>query len=221
MSYGIKNIIKSGQKFNRLTVIKEVPGETNRKVLCQCDCGNKSTSSYTNIKNGHTKSCGCLGRENAANRQYKHGLARTKFYDVYSKIKSRCENKNDKDYKNYGGRGIRCFWKSFKEFKDDMYNDYLKHKKNNTGTNTRIDRIDNDGNYCKENCKWSTHKEQARNRRGNHLLTYKGKIQTLTEWAEEVKLPRHTLNNRIVKYGWSIKRALTLPNKFYAKNKTP
>ncbi len=219
-----KNIIINGERFNRLTIIKETEpkiyknGKKGRMVLCVCDCGNKKEIIYGDVKKGHTKSCGCFAKEVNLTNSLKHGLAKTRFYDIYYKMKSRCQNKNNKDYPDYGGRGIKFLWKSFDEFKDSMYTDYLKHKKANRGTNTRIDRIDNNKNYCKENCRWATHREQARNRRSNHLLTYKGKTMTLTEWAEKVGLPRYTLNNRIIKYNWSIKDALTLPNKIQEKN---
>lgn len=208
-----------GEQNNRLTLLMEgisytsPKGVVNRRFVFRCLCGKNTLCTYNDFKKGHTKSCGCYSRELAAKRQYKHGLAGTLFYDVYSAMIARCNNKSNKDYFNWGGRGIECSWKDFQSFKNDMHGSYLRHIKKYNLTNTRLDRIDNNGNYCKENCKWSTHKEQARNRRNNHLLTFNNKTQTLTEWAEELGINRGTLNNRINRYNWSIKDALTKKTK--------
>lgn len=211
-----RNTIITGKKFSRLTVLKEVEqvvyGKSkHRMVFCKCDCGNNTITPYSDIKNGHTQSCGCLARENFAKRQYIHGLSRSNFENVFQRIKSRCNKKNNKDYNLYGGRGIKCLWKSFLEFRDDMYESYLIHKKTHVGTNTRIERINNNGNYSKENCKWATHIEQARNRRSTHFLTYKGKTLTCTEWARKLGGEDHLVLSRINNYGWSIKKSVTTP----------
>ena len=215
-------IVKKSQKFNRLTILKEIKPKIylygkriveKRYFNCLCSCGKKTNTSLEQMKSNKTKSCGCWSRDNARLRHLTHGLSSTKFYDVFTKIKSRCVNKNNNDYYLYGGRGIKCLWKNFEEFKKDMYKQYLIHKSKNHGTNTRIDRINNNGNYEKENCKWSTHKEQARNRRGNHLITFKKETKTLTEWSEELKINRWAITNRILIYGWSIKKAFTTPIK--------
>lgn len=93
-----------------------------------------------------------------------HGLSYTKFYRTWLGINRRCNYKKDVSYKHYGARGIKCLWGSFKEFKDDMYESFLEHDKKYGGRNTSIERIDVNGNYCKENCTWATMSEQQLNK---------------------------------------------------------
>jgi hypothetical protein len=99
---------------------------------------------------------------------YKDGTLkeRNRFYRVFSNIKIRCRNKKFVHYKYYGGRGIKCLWKSFNEFKSDMFNSYVDSFIK-LGNKIQIDRIDNDGDYCKENCRWVTAKENSLNKRNN------------------------------------------------------
>src|SRR3990167_4739861 len=110
------------------------------------------------------------------NQNYKHGLHGSSFYNVWRSMLKRCNNKNHKSYKRYGGRGIKILWSSFEDFAQDMYQDYQKHCEEFGSRNTSIDRIDNNNNYYKKNCKWATWKEQAKNRDNkntiNNLGTY-------------------------------------------------
>ena len=155
----------TGQTFGRLTVVefshKGKHGHSCWK--CQCSCGNIIVVQYGNIKKGTTKSCGCLKKEFLT----KHGMAKTRFYKSWKSMKIRCLNKNREYYKYYGGRGITVCeeWLDFNNFKNDMYESYLGHVKDFGEKQTTLDRIDNNGNYCKENCKWSTYKEQIANQR--------------------------------------------------------
>jgi len=144
---------------------------------------------------------------------YKHGMCKTKFYGIWRGILSRCNDKNCDKYKHYGGRGIKCLWKSFEEFRDDMYDSYLKHFKKYSSRNTTIDRVDNNGDYCRRNCKWTNRKAQANNRRSNCFISYKNEIKTLAEWAEILPFEYHTLKARLNKYGWSVEEAFTIPAK--------
>lgn len=114
----------------------------------------------------------------------------------------RCNNPKDKEYHNYGGRGIQCLWKKFEEFKNDMYDSYLKHLEKYGKENTTLDRINNDGNYCKENCRWATIKEQNRNKRTNVFLTYQNKTMTITDWSKYLRISLSTIRGRI-RRGWT------------------
>jgi hypothetical protein len=132
-----------------------------------------------------------------------HGMYHTRFYRVWCNILQRCEDENSGEYKRYGGRGIKCLWNSFEEFKNDMFSTYKD--------GLSIDRINNNGNYSKENCKWSTPQEQANNRRTNHYLEYNGKKLSIADWARELGFTYDTIKLRIKK-GWSIEDTfLTAP----------
>ena len=135
----------------------------------------------------------------------KHGMRYTKFYEAWRGIRQRCNNKNNRNYHHYGGRGIKVckHWDDFISFKNDMYKDFLKHIKKYGEKATTIDRIDNNGHYCKKNCRWATMKQQSNNTRTNRYITYKYKTQTLTMWSEELNINYNKLYKRL-KRGWSI-----------------
>ena len=162
-----------GQKFNRLTVIDEAPSKRKPSGSiaiywkCRCECGNEKIIEAANLKNNHSISCGCYKKEkistiNGLSKQYKM------LYKIYYAMKRRCYNNKYISYANYGGRGIKVcdrWLESFENFLEDMKDTYQE--------GLSIDRINNDGNYEPSNCKWSTAKEQARNRRDNKLTLEK------------------------------------------------
>lgn len=143
----------------------------------------------------------------------KHSDARRgrmyRLYRIWMELKSRCNNKNRECYKNYGGRGISVEWKDYQSFKIDMEDLYKLHVETYGETNTTIDRIDNDGNYCKENCQWATRKEQVNNSRRVKMITYKDKTLNLSEWSKELEINLQTLANRLNTYSWSVEKAFT------------
>lgn len=153
----------TGKRFGRLTVLKRVfPPNTKNKAywLCQCDCGKTTVCTSKSLRGGHTKSCGCLQREDAKNRATVHGFSGEPLYYVHNMMKQRCFNHNNKNFKDYGGRGIRVCkeWLEYTEFRKwAMENGYKP--------GLSIERINNDGNYCPENCTWITIAEQQKNRR--------------------------------------------------------
>lgn len=110
-------------------------------------------------------------------------LGNTRFYYIFNNLQRRCNSPKNNRYHAYGKRGIKCLWKNFKEFMRDMYADYLDHCKKFGENNTQIDRIDNNGNYCKSNCKWSTKKEQATNKRNTIIIKKNDKQISLREWS--------------------------------------
>ena len=190
-------IIKKGQKFNRLTAIKfvEMRGKSRQYWLFKCDCGNKKIISVGNVKSGQIKSCGCLRK--------KHGMTKTRTYISWQGMKGRCFNKNREKYKDYGARGITVCdrWLGKNGF-ENFYTDMGERPEGKT-----LDRIDNNGNYCPENCRWSSPKEQANNQRSNILITYKGKTKNMKQWSEELGIKYDIIGMRIRK-GWDIKKAL-------------
>lgn len=197
----------TGQKFGRLIVAKRMDNDKhkNSRWLCRCKCGKNKVVLGCNLKNGRTKSCGCLFKEG---NNKKHGHSTTikisKIYRAWDHMVSRCTNPNNIGYHNYGDRGIRVCerWMKFENFLEDMGEPPTQEHS--------IDRINNDGNYCKENCRWATNKQQSRNTSRNHLITHKEKTQCLIEWAEEFNIHKNTLSYRLRK-GWPIEKALITP----------
>ena len=201
-----KMIDLSGERFGKLSVLSYHSttsyGATAWK--CKCDCGKEVIALSNNLRKGSTKSCGCAQHKGVIR---KHGQCGTRLYSIWCGMKRRCNGINTHAYADYGGRGISVCaeWvDSFETFKkwaaENGYTDALS-----------IDRIDNDGNYSPENCKWATRKTQCRNRRSSTRVSYGGKNLTLPEWEEETGIKSETMRNRINNLGWSVEKALTTP----------
>jgi hypothetical protein len=196
----------AGQRFGRLLVIDRAPSRPPRAGAvwrCRCICGGtKDVFSHDLIvgaKRGQDISCGCSKRT--------HGRTDTNEYFVWTGMLARCLNPSNKSYFRYGGRGIAVCarWReSFENFFADMGE---RPSQRHT-----LDRIDNDGPYSPENCRWATHSEQARNRRSTRRLTHQGTTQSVTDWSEQVGIQAGTILARLRK-GWAVDRALTAPHR--------
>ena len=162
---------------------------------CKCDCGNLTPVSRNNLTSGHTLSCGCLQQRMRRHGEYHkiHGQTGTRLHRIWKDMKTRCTNPNAINYDNYGGRGISVC----EEWRKDSYAFREWAVANGYCDDLTLDRIDVNGNYCPENCRWVTRKEQNNNRRDNRKLTFNGRTQSIPEWAEELGLSYGGLYDRL------------------------
>jgi len=174
----------TGQRFGKLVAIRPV-GKQATKVVWEflCDCGRTVQYMSWLPRTGQVVSCGCW-------RKRRGGLATTRSYQIWVKMVKRCNKANDKDYPNYGGRGIRVCesWLVFENFYADM---------GEAPEGTTLDRINNNDGYSKENCQWATSKVQHRNKRTNQYISFQGETMTISDWAEKLNLQYSTLWRRL------------------------
>lgn len=175
--------------------------------LCKCDCGNEKVVAVDKLHSGNTKSCGCLQREVHRKCRMTHGKSDTKLYLVWREMITRTENQNAERYGIYGGRGISICGEWHNDFQ--LFYDWAIQNGYKEGLT--IDRIDVNGNYEPDNCRWITPYEQSRNLRKNVRITYSGKTMILKDWAKEIGIDYHTLWQRIRKSGWTVEEAFETP----------
>lgn len=216
-----KAIDLTGQRFGRLTVISRVENKNNKATWrCLCDCGNEATVRSDSLRNGDTRSCGCLHNESleeVRNKSVlKHGGARhngntEKLYFTWLNMKKRCENKNDPDYSNYGLRGISVCkeWHDYATFREWAYRHGYNPESNSLLMT--LDRIDVNGNYEPRNCRLTDYKTQGNNRRNNRRITYNGETYTMSQWAEKLGIGVSVLKYRLD--NWTVERAFETPIK--------
>ena len=192
--------LKIGAKYGKWTVLS--PAGRNKYgrplFICRCDCGKEKEVEAYHLLVGKSKSCSsCSGRK-------EHPFSYQRLYGIWHSMHERCERKNNRNYHNYGGRGIRVCdeWSKFLPFE-------AWSKSHGYQQGLSIDRIDNDGDYCPENCRWVTQKVQANNSRNVHWITFNGETKTLSEWAASIGMTPHGLINRLNKYPLDI--ALVVP----------
>lgn len=195
------------QRFWRLTLL----WESKRWAWwilerCICDCGNEKRVSHTRLIKWTVMSCWCLlsdtAREKQKNLLMKHGLRtwKNRFSRIYQWMRRRCKNPNDRAYPQYWWRWIQIERNNIEEFYNDMHESYLEHCKQYWERNTTIDRVDCNGNYSKENCKWSTYKEQQNNRTNNSLITIDWVTYNPTTFADKFKVNYNTAKYRMRMY---------------------
>lgn len=195
-----------GAIFGDLVVIEDAERTKHghRAVLCRCSCGREKIIATNSLVRGLTKSCGCKQRTVTGNKNRKHGKYGTKVYHTWQTMIQRCSNQNSDSFTYYGAKGITVCdeWKRFEQFFSDMGDPPSEQYS--------IDRIDPRGNYCKENCRWSTSKEQANNKTNNRLITIHDETHTLAEWAEKFNIPYDRALKRL-NMGYGPMEALTAP----------
>lgn len=206
--------IQVGDVFGRLTVVSEdsTTSGNQKMVTCRCECGATKTVLAKYLRHGDTKSCGCFKVDLLVARAKTHGHAglgdkMSPTYKTWASMLGRCKYKNYSDNARYGARGIEVCerWRGrtgFANFLADM---------GEKPTGLSIDRIDNDRGYSPENCQWATAKQQARNRRTSHMITFRNKTMSLAEWEEESGIKAASIRYRLGR-GWSVERALTTPS---------
>lgn len=196
-----KFIDLSGQVFGRLTVISRIPNKKPGITLwrCLCSCGKETQTSTSSLRQGLCRSCGCLHIE-AARKQglasIVHGETRTRLYRIWSNMKTRCYNKQNKNYARWGARGISIC--------DEWEKDFVAFRtwalEHGYKPGLSIDRIDNDKGYYPENCRWATPLEQANNTRQTRMITYNGRTLSLHGWARFYHVDPTTLFYRLKKH---------------------
>jgi hypothetical protein len=187
--------VNEWERYGRLSTLREsdyctTPNwQQQRMFLCLCDCGNRKIVKLCNLRSGNTTSCWCYHKERAAAGKSTHWMAYTKTYPVRSSMKQRCDNPKDPAYKNYWGRWISYNPRreKFENFYEDMWD---------SQNNLTLERRNNEGNYCKENCYRATRNQQARNKRNNKL--YKGKC--ITDRAKELGINQPALSKRLKRW---------------------
>lgn len=195
----LSNLI--GKRFGNLVVIDRSLQNSksgNARWDCICDCGNKTTVIGSHLRNGHTKSCGCikLGEQS-------RGKSTERLYRIWTNMHKRCYNAKAHNYKWYGGIGITVCeaWHNYKTFEkwanENGYNDNLS-----------IDRIDQQKHYSPDNCRWANQEEQANNRSNNRIIAYQGESYTISQFAKKYKLSYWTVTNRL-RLGWDLDRIVS------------
>lgn len=198
--------ISAGDVFGDWTVVngsEEQSKYGHIKVLCKCVCGVERYVGSSILKNGRSTGCGCSRLARFVTRKTKHGFAKHVLYPVWNTMIQRCYNKKQNCYPKYGGRGIKVCerWHVFENWLADM---------GDRPEGFSIERKNNNGDYCQENCIWADQKTQCNNRTTSHFIEVDGISKTIQQWAEDYMIKPHTIMARI-KRGWPIETAISAP----------
>lgn len=202
------------ETFGRLVTLGPIFRTLNRKdnvtyQVCACECGTIDVFRRFGLQSGNTKSCGCLHLEDMVNRQTKHGMSKTPEYCAWNSLRSRCYTKHNPKYPDYGGRGIRVCARWLEPNGQGFLN-FLADMGKRPSKRHSIERKGNNGDYEPGNCEWATKEKQANNTRRNAYVEWKGRTQSLSDWARETGIPVTALYGR-KNLGWSIDKMLTTP----------
>jgi len=196
----------TGQRFGRLVVIGMASYDERtrvRKWNCRCDCGKTIEVRGGNLRNGHSRSCGCLNRDVAIKKATTHGKSHTRLFVIWCAMRQRCRDKNCNRYQSYGGRGITVC----KEWEKDFTVFETWALSHGYADNLSIDRIDKNGNYEPSNCRWADIFTQQNNTRTNSFITLNGETHTYSEWERIKGLKANTIHVRI-RRGWKPEEAI-------------
>lgn len=196
-----------GKIFNDITIIRlDSITKDGYRYITKCNiCGHENSNLLSNIKKGYST------KHQSCSRSIKNDNYIKRFRKIYSCMRYRTTNPNYNEYHLYGGRGISSdYFEDFMIFYNEMYDSYLEHVKIYGEKNTTLDRIDCNGDYTKNNCRWATVKEQANNTRVNKKIKISNEEKTLSEWCDKYNLKYSTVHNRIKNLGWTIERALEM-----------
>lgn len=206
----IRFIDLCNQRFGKLTVQQRVEdhvdqnGRRRVRYRCLCDCGNEIITQARNLRSGDTVSCGCVRKSNLTEGNVKHGMSKSRLYRTWRSMKRRCTDKHRMNYADYGGRGIKVCEEWASSFETFM----VWANENGYDDSLTIDRVDCDGSYSPENCRWATSKMQNNNTRRNVRITYDNQTHTIAEWADLLNIKYDTLYKRISQ-GWPYERAFS------------
>lgn len=216
----------TGTVFGRLTALRRVGEDRQGRArwLCACTvslggCGSEHVATCDSLRQGDVLSCGCLRRSAIGLRSTKHGHAagyeKTSEYQTWRSMRARCYRRSNKAWPQYGGRGITIC----DRWRDD-FAAFLADMGPKPSPSHSVDRIDNDGPYSPENCRWATGTEQGRNTHRNVVVEYGGRSLCIAEWAEVTGLSYTSLRKRLGR-GWTIERALNFAQRVTRRSKRP
>lgn len=194
MPRGFRHIAANGKAFGRWTVIDDL----RPLWIVRCECGATKEVRRDFIIRRLSKGCmSCV--------QKSHGMEGSRIYNIWAGMKQRCSNPDSHAYARYGGRGIRVCdrWQDFAPFLADM---------GEAPRGKTLGRIDNDGPYSRENCRWETPKQQSRNRWNTAFVVWRGEKRAVADVADECGMPLVLVRNRLA-VGWSIEKAVTIPSR--------